>query len=247
MKKQRGFSLIELSIVILILGLLLGGLMQPLSTQMDVSRTKDTEKKLTDIQDALYGFAATRGRLPCPATVASLGDEAPVAPATGACTAPYDGFVPGRLLGLGPLDANGFVTDAWGNPIRYAVTQRISGANNSLTLGGELRTIGINAYLTAGDTPANSILRVCAGAAGTTPNDCGPVANRLTNDAVAVLISEGPTGGTGSVASSADEAANRDTVPIFVSQTRSQNFDHIVQWIPFGLLVNRMMTAGQLP
>ena len=46
---QRGFSLVELSIVILIMGLLLGGLMMPLSVQRENARLRDGAEQLETI------------------------------------------------------------------------------------------------------------------------------------------------------------------------------------------------------
>lgn len=68
-----GFTLMELTVVLVIVGLLLGGLLVPLSAQRDVEFVKATDKSLADIREALIGFAVINGRLPCPAdkTIAS--------------------------------------------------------------------------------------------------------------------------------------------------------------------------------
>ncbi|MCF8184500.1 MAG: hypothetical protein K9J43_05940, partial [Polynucleobacter sp.] len=47
--------------------------------------------------DALLGYAAINGRLPCPATAASNGAESPIG--GGVCTNPYNGFLPAATLG----------------------------------------------------------------------------------------------------------------------------------------------------
>lgn len=69
----QGFTLMELTVVLVIVGLLLGGLLVPLSAQRDVDFAKATDKSLADIREALIGFAVINGRLPCPAdmTIAS--------------------------------------------------------------------------------------------------------------------------------------------------------------------------------
>ena len=63
-----GFSLVEVAIVLLIVGLLLGGLLMPLSAQIDQQRNSDTKKAEDEIVQALIGYAVANGRLPCPAT-----------------------------------------------------------------------------------------------------------------------------------------------------------------------------------
>ncbi|HAN55905.1 MAG TPA: hypothetical protein DCQ77_06830, partial [Betaproteobacteria bacterium] len=127
---QRGFSLIEIAIVLFIVSLLLGGMLLPLAAQQDMRNQGDTQKQLTEAREALLGFAIANGRLPCPASAGSNGVESPATAATATtgvpCTNPYDGFLPAVTLGLAPIDAQGFAVDGWGgntiNRIRYAVT-----------------------------------------------------------------------------------------------------------------------------
>ena len=64
---NRGFTLIEMAIVLMIVGLLLGGMLVPLSAQMDQRNISDTQKSLSEIKEALIGYAMANGRLPCPA------------------------------------------------------------------------------------------------------------------------------------------------------------------------------------
>ncbi|MBK8525072.1 MAG: hypothetical protein IPL58_14040 [Betaproteobacteria bacterium] len=67
-----------------------------------------------------------------PATAATTGVENPAG--GGNCANDWDGFVPARTLSLGPTDANGYLLDAWDNPIRYAVTT--ANADGFTTTGG---------------------------------------------------------------------------------------------------------------
>ncbi len=64
---QKGFSLIELAIVLVVVALLIGGLLVPLSMQIEQQRIRDTQKTLEEIKEALVGFAIANGRLPRPA------------------------------------------------------------------------------------------------------------------------------------------------------------------------------------
>src|SRR5665647_1087323 len=65
---QNGFTLIEMAMVLMIVGLLLGGMLVPLSAQMDQRNVSDTQKTLSEIKEAIVGFTLANGRLPCPAT-----------------------------------------------------------------------------------------------------------------------------------------------------------------------------------
>ena len=64
---QPGFTLVEMTIVLLIVSILIAGVLIPLSIQMEVRKYADTKKTMDDIREALIGFALTNGRLPCPA------------------------------------------------------------------------------------------------------------------------------------------------------------------------------------
>ena len=233
---QSGFTLTELAIVLVIVALLTGGLMVSLGTSRDIANEKETQKQLAMIQEALLGFAVAQQRLPCPAAPNATGVESP---ATGVCTNPYDGFLPGIALGLTPTDAQGYVLDAWSNRIRYAVT---TAQSNAFTKANDMR-----AQWSTGLSPD---LRVCNTAAGITnagaaDADCAANAS-LTDSAVAVIFSTGRTGASGPLG--ADEQANVATIDrVFVSSTPGPNFDDLVTWLSPNILYNRMIAAGRLP
>lgn len=235
-----GFSLVELAVVLVIIGFLLGGLLLPLSAQMNQGRVSETQKALDEVNQALIGFAIANGRLPCPASPASNGVEAPLG--GGVCTNPYDGFVPAVTLGLTRIDGQGYMIDAWGtqqNRIRYAV----STANGSaFTTADGMRTTGMAAL-----TPD---LRVCTTATGITATTCG-AASALTTTAPAVVLSLGRNAATGGVG--VDEAANLNGDQVFISHTQSEpgapngEFDDLLIWVSPSILFNRMVAAGRLP
>lgn len=237
-RQPRGFSLIEISVVMLIVTMLLGAILVPLTTQVAQRKISDTQKTLEDIKEALLGYAIANGRLPCPASSTSSGIESPAG--GGVCTNPYDGLVPAATLGLQATDSQGYAIDAWGSRIRYAVT--ISNTSAFTTANG-MRNVGMTALLPS--------LDVCPTSTGITTTSCGTGNPYLANSAVAVILSLGPnwaTGGTG-----ADEAANLNGDQVFVSHVRSDSsnpngeFDDIVTWLSSNVLISRMVAAGQLP
>ena len=104
-KRQNGFTLIELSIVLIIIGLLLGGLLMPLASQMHESRVAQSLARLNEAKEALIGFALVNQRLPCPDTDGDGLEQA--APCNNS-----EGVLPWRSLGIGQFDA-------WQREIRY--------------------------------------------------------------------------------------------------------------------------------
>lgn len=248
----RGFSLIEMAMVLLIVSLLLGGGLSVVSAQIEQQKFKDTQHILDDAREALVGYAAANGRLPCPASATSNGVESPLGGSTAGipCTNPYNGFLPAVTLGMPNPDANGYLQDAWqgtNNRIRYAVTTAITpGANaNAATTPNGIRTATLATYGTAPN------LRVCGSSTGITATTCG-TAPALTTTALAVIFSLGSNGKTG-VVGGPDETANQNNDQVFVSHTpvaiggTNGEFDDMFTWIPAAVLFNRMLQAGSLP
>ncbi len=108
---HKGFTLIEMAVVLVIVGLLLGGLLVPLATQMETDRRKETAATLESIREALIGYAVINDRLPCPDT-----NTDGIAEAT--CNS---GANQRNVSGLPYATLGVSRTDAWGNTWTYAV------------------------------------------------------------------------------------------------------------------------------
>lgn len=243
MKQGRGFSLIEMAFVLVIVTLLLGGLLVPFATQVEQRRITETQKGMEEIKEALIGFAVVNGRLPCPdTTVAGAGaNDGLEDPAGGPCAVP-EGNLPWATLGV----TN---SDAWGNHFRYRVTAAFA-TNVGFTLG----------------PPASAgTLEVCSSA------NC-PAGTVIANQVPAVVISHGrngygainvnrPAGDTTTnpcigapAACSPDETENLSNTDnefvlrtITPAGTPATEFDDLVTWISPNILFNRMVAAGRLP
>jgi len=243
-KMNCGFTLIEMAMVLLIIGLLLGGLMPTLSSQMEAQRVGETRKQLEEIQQALVGYATANGRLPCPASTSSNGEESPLG--GGNCTNFYDGFVPAATLGITSVNGQSLVADGWGNAIRYTVANNtVNGIANTFTSNNGMQSATMDKIADA------SLLNICASATGITGSDCGSTANKLTDKVPALVFSTGKNGGYGGTG--LDEAANLNGNRVFVSHTPTPDtaangeFDDLMIWLSPNILFNRMVAAGKLP
>lgn len=133
---QRGFTLVELAIVLFIVALLLGGMLLPLSAQQDIRARQETEKVLGEARDALLGYVVVNTRLPCPDTDADGAENG----SAGAC-ADQEGDFPYQTLGTAQ-------SDGWGYRLRYRVASSFSGTI-ALTSAGDITVF------TRGDDPVS--------------------------------------------------------------------------------------------
>jgi type II secretory pathway pseudopilin PulG len=264
--RAAGFTIIELAVVLVIVTLLIGSFLYPLSTQVDQRNIADTQRRLEDIREALITYAIVNGRFPCPAQVSSppastdSGQEpAGTVQGTGVCPgggAGYSGYVPGKVLGINNLDSQGFALDAWGatpaSRIRYAVANvNLTGVGGTSTFTSNGATSGMRAAgITGIGNTGTALLYVCVNSTDLpTPNptDCHTNApssltsqqNAYSNgDAVFVLYSVGKD------IASQEGFGNS----VFVSQPVSTStFDDQALWASRLTVISRLLTAGQLP
>lgn len=140
---QKGFTLLEIAIVLLIITILLGYTMALVPKQQELKQYRAVELETDEVIAAIIGFAQVNGRLPCPAVPASAGEESGGGDAD--CTI-FGAFVPARTLGIdGDLNGDGLLLDPWGNPYRYYVSDSdMNGAGGpDFVRSNEMRTIGL--------------------------------------------------------------------------------------------------------
>lgn len=244
-----GFTLVEMAIVLVIIGLLLGGLLMPLSAQVEQRRISETQKALDEIKEALIGFAIVNGRLPCPAPATTATGAVgaglePIPIIAGGCTSAA-GVLPWATLGVSE-------TDAWGNRYTYRVTTEFT------------RTIPQAAFAScAAPPPSNPTLAafaLCSLGDMTILNTGG--GSTLSASVPAVVISHGkngngayyPQGTQLPLGADVDELDNQLTAAgtatantLFISKTPTSTFDDLTVWLSSPILFNRMVTAGKLP
>lgn len=108
---NRGFTLIELALVLFIAGLLIGGGVSGFTALKEGNIQRRTDLSFERIGQKLSLFALEQGRLPCPAADINGNEQASCGGNDG-----Y-GLIPFEAIDLAPAD----MRDGWGRLIRYAV------------------------------------------------------------------------------------------------------------------------------
>ena len=129
-RKCAGFTLIEIAMVLLIVGLIMGMVLQFGGGIRDARKRQAVVTQLATLDAALASFVAVNKRLPCPANGAlanaAAGAGAEMRSAAGTCNPANqaNGVVPWVTLGLTGADA----LDPWNGRITYRVDPQLAGA-----------------------------------------------------------------------------------------------------------------------
>jgi len=185
---QRGFTLLEMALVITVVGILIGGGLLAVGPLIDKTNVTKTNTTMDQVENALELFVIRNPRLPCPAdgslpaNNANYGLEQPQG--GGACTvAATNSVIPWRTLGID----ESYSIDAWGNRLSYYASQAgAAGATTSATSGNPALTHSGNSY------PIGTFMTV-TNVSSTTQPVTPPPANS-SDQAAYVLISHGKSG-----------------------------------------------------
>lgn len=239
-KTKSGFTLIEMSIVLIVISLILGGVLKTVGVQRQQLKRDETRQQLETIKEALIGFSLTNGRLPCPDTgtdgLEDFTSGSPSLPAPSDCSND-EGWLPHVDIGTGNADA-------WGSRFRY----RVTGTGNSSF---------------ADDAPSLDQAPVAANSSfgvqdegDIRVNDEGGLSIALNIPAIIISYGENarstPVGCAAGLSAREIENCDNEAVnPVFVdsfySNVTGQEYDDIVIWIPLTVLKARMIEAALLP
>lgn len=191
-RRKKAFSLIELSVVIVILSIIVSGMLSVSVSSSINNKAEVTQNHIDEIYNALGAYLLKNGALPCPAPITSLFSNDPdygtAAATAGTC---YDidgvyehhnfayGMVPVKTLGL----ASDVSQDGYGNKFGYLVYKDFT---NSDHFGDLIYSNGIdvknkNISLLDGDLAVFAIISYGANKSGAF-NANSATQNELSSD-----------------------------------------------------------------
>ncbi len=235
----KGFSLVELSMVLFILGLMLQMNIEPIAGRLENRRRSESLDQLKLVQQHLRAHWVSYGFLPCPLPLVATENSPAISPIqSGGVCLDGVGYVPANTLSIiGPLDDQGALLDPWGRALRYHV---------SMSDVNQVTQPNTPDWVTAGElssnlfTELNADLTVCR---LVTELRCER-ADQAAADIVAVVVSQGSN-------DSAREAGNRDADRQFVSAAYSMSgdyaFDDQLVWLGRSELILLALESGWLP
>ncbi|MDH3221888.1 MAG: type II secretion system GspH family protein [Gammaproteobacteria bacterium] len=246
--EQRGFTLIEIAIVVLIVSILLGYTVAMFPVQQQLKQYRHVESEMESIVEHLIAFAQVNGRLPCPdtsaggSTIDGLEDRAV---GLNDCEA-FFGFLPGGTLGInGKYNDAGVLIDPWSQGYGYAVSNLDVAGDKVLVTSNGIRAAGIPA--TVPD------LFICSDSTilGNHVDCTAAGSNLVVGNVAAVVISLGmdyELPATSNIqAENVDGFHDGSIDKVYIFSARRDDYDDVVKWISTNLLFSRMIAAEQLP
>jgi len=235
---EKGFTLVEIAVVLVIVGLLVGSFIGTFAERIETTRRDNTVSELDEVKQVLmaYGYTNSPVYLPCPDTDVPP-DGIENRDAGGNCTAVTAvGTLPWVSLGLAQ-------SDAWNNRYSYWVNPDFSRDTGFDLTTGDINSAQIN-------TRINNLAVALA------PNAVAVVFSRGENGLGGISI-EGvnrqaiPALGNGHD----DEIENVDANSIFMYRFKTEEgvaaaggaFDDILMWINSYELKAKMVETGALP
>ena len=231
---HKGFTLIEMAIVLIILTLVVGSALVPLGAQIEQRQRAETQRTLDEIKEALIGYTLANGVLPCPS---NLSAGIPDGTASASCTTSIiaTGYIPWVTLGVNNHDA-------WGNLIRYAVDTKFTTTFTLLITG----SITIKTHNPDGSTPSISS-NIPAVVLSLGKNGYGAMSASGVSQFKPAAFSTNDPDEYQNQTTSSSVFFSHTPAPPGTATTIGGEFDDLVVWISPNILFNRMVAAGRLP
>lgn len=173
-----GFTILELAVVILIIGILTAGTLAIVKPLLIQAQYRATDANINRVIDVISAYAQRNHRIPCPANPDGAAAAQPFGAEVGSgvdgdrvgdCDNPaggerVEGIVPFRTLGLSLDD----VQDGYGRFLTYAVSPAFA-RDTTQSLGAHKRCRVIGKWVEAGDSRNSVKARFCCPDLGVPP------------------------------------------------------------------------------
>jgi len=239
--KIKGFTLLEMAVVIVIMGIIMAGFVLPMLGQikvrsqlLELQKYKETKHTLEEIKAALLGYVAVVGMFPCPDTQNTDDPVKPYVPDglqdSGCDSNALEGYIPWQTLGL--VKGN----DVWGNTIRYSINK------NYAKIISQSNSDAISPFFEIRNEKQTTTLSASSNGA-----------------IVAVIFSCGKNGkpdlgnNRDTKADCKNPVSNLTTTDFYVQDTRNYStlkeiptdFDDVLTWISKYQIINQLTNAGK--
>lgn len=249
-QRVNGFTLVEMALVLLVLGLLTRAAVLPLAAIGDHRDRRAAEDQLQEIRQALFAQVVAYGALPCPVSMTDTGSNKAADPASfvtdqllrfdRAQCRYNEGGVPAQALGLsGQLGKNNALLDPWGHAYRYSVSlnshdEAGDRAMADWTTPGEAARVGVRNL--------SADLTMCRHSKG---GSC-PAKDVRVDQIAFIVLSVGKDAST-----QGHQAENQDGDNYFLLQpesfVHSSQFDDLLVWGTAADIMYWMLRMGWLP
>lgn len=248
---DRGFSLVELALVLMILAILVAGAIIPLTTTIERTRVDEVAHLLDErVRGALLGFAASRAAgsafLPCPDCAAACGGGVTndgIEDRIGSACAVSSGNLPWNTLGVGRADR-------WGSRLGYAVAPAFADSSGFSLSRPDLSAIGSD--ISVFDAAGSALIGGAASADGAVAVMWSSGRNQRGAISMQGVVQPVPAAANGA------EIENADGDNVFFSRpivydpdpdpgSAVEVYDDIVVWISGPELRGFLVQAGRLP
>ncbi len=238
--RSGGFSLVEIAIVLVVLGVLAQATLIPLSALNETRKERQLAHELELIRDALIAHLISYGEFPCPLarSRAHTGRGLLYRPESGSCH--LRGWVPTASMALDiASDAGGAALDPWGRPYVYGLSDADNAARGAQgradwSSAAEISAVGI--------ADLRGTLTICRD----NSDPCNATAVSA-NDLVFVVLSHG----SDASASDLQSLNTRDSGDVFTLAPRSavdgHRFDDALVWASRSEAVWWLLRAHRLP
>lgn len=226
MKKTHGFTLIEVSLVLLIVAFTLGNLLFPLGSKLEERSINQAKIQVDHLKSSILNFVLVNYRLPCPdINQDGLEDR------QGVNCNNINGNIPYVTL------SSPHALDPWGNSFLYQVSPELADTSNNNTCATAPPGVSIAICSALNEGTINVFSYTAAG-----------VQQPAAIGVAAIILSTGRNTGSNGVAQNENTDNDADFVKTrYGDANASIPFNDIVVWITVNELIATLIKANVLP